>query len=285
MKRVSNVPDIDNYAVYNDRMRRSMWDKAFFMDKVPGTELIIDYGCADGSLIRFLHELFPSMYFIGFDIDPAMVDAANADRTENAWFTCDVDAMLGKIRDLGVDPRRITVNFSSVLHEIFHYDCDRTMISRMLRVVNPRYLVVRDMMYHSDAPEASVSPAAVAQIRDALPAWQVESFERRWGSLSCRRNLAHLILKYKYTENWERECAENYFSYTMEDLKALLDPDGRYKPILLHRYILPWCRYDAQNRLGVDMGDEIATHFSLILQRADAVSDVSLNQHSSRRTL
>lgn len=91
--------------------------------------------------------------------------------------------------------------------------------------------------------------------------------------------------EYKYTENWERECAENYFSYTMEDLKALLDPDGRYKPILLHRYILPWCRYDAQNRLGVDMGDEIATHFSLILQRADAVSGVSLNQHSSRRTL
>ena len=45
------MPDIENYKVYNDRMRRSMWDKAFFMDKIPGTELLIDYGCADGSLI------------------------------------------------------------------------------------------------------------------------------------------------------------------------------------------------------------------------------------------
>ena len=51
-------------------MRRSMWDKAFFMDKVSGAELIIDYGCADGSLIQFLHELFPAMRFIGLTLIP-----------------------------------------------------------------------------------------------------------------------------------------------------------------------------------------------------------------------
>ena len=38
------MAEIENYMVYNDRMRRSMWDKAFFMDKVPGTRLIVDYG-------------------------------------------------------------------------------------------------------------------------------------------------------------------------------------------------------------------------------------------------
>ena len=279
------MPDIDNYAIYNDRMRRSMWDKAFFMDKVPGTELIIDYGCADGSLIRFLHELFPSMRFIGFDIDPSMVGAANALQTENCWFFSDTAAMLQQLRALDVDPRRITINFSSVLHEIFHYDCDRAMITRLIEDVNPHYLVVRDMMFHSGDPDASAPPDAQAQIRRVLPAHQLESFERCWGSLSLRRNLAHLILKYKYTENWERECQENYFSYTMDDLLALLDPDARCSPILLHRYILPWCRHDARNRLGIDMGDEFTTHFSLILQRADAAPTISLNNHPSRRTL
>ena len=38
------MPEIEDYSVYNDRMRRSMWDKAFFMDKVPGTELRDNFG-------------------------------------------------------------------------------------------------------------------------------------------------------------------------------------------------------------------------------------------------
>ena len=271
------MPDIDNYAVYTDRMRRSMWDKAFFMDKAPGTELIIDFGCADGSLIRFLHELFPSMRYIGFDADPAMIEAANRQRSENTWFFSDAEAMLAHIRTLAVDPMRITVNFSSVLHEVFHYDCDRTSITRLIAEVNPRYLVVRDMMYHAADPDAAAPPAAVAQMKRVLPPRQLESFEAHWGPITLRRNLVHLILKYKYTENWERECAENYFSYTMDDLLNLLDPDRKFKPILLHRYILPWCRYDAQNNLGLEMGDAFTTHFSLILSRSPAFPTVSLS--------
>ena len=271
------MPDIDNYAVYNDRMRRSMWDKAFFMDKVPGTELIIDFGCADGSLIRFLHELFPGMRYIGFDADPAMIEAARRSCPENVWFFSDAEAMLAQIRVLGVEPRRITVNFSSVLHEIFHYDCDRASITRLVEDVNPRYLVVRDMMYHADDPDAAAPTDAVARLKRVLPAAQVSDFEQHWGPITLRRNLAHLILKYKYTENWQRECAENYFSYTMDDLQNLLDPTRECAPILLHRYILPWCRYDAQNTLGLEMGEEFTTHFSLILSRSPAFPVVSLN--------
>ena len=271
------MPAIDNYAVYNDRMRRSMWDKAFFMDKVPGTELIIDFGCADGSLIRFLQELFPSVYYIGFDIDPAMVDAANAHGIPNAWFFSDAGAMQEKIRALDIEAKRITVNFSSVLHEIFHYDCDRAMITRLIADLYPRYLVIRDMMFDAANPDAPTPPAAEAQIRRILPAWQVADFEAQWGSIGTRRNLAHLILKYKYTENWARECRENYFSYTMADLTALLDPADEFAPILLSRYILPWCRHDAQNNLGIDMGSSFTTHFSLILARRDGIPAISLD--------
>lgn len=279
------MPDIDNYQVYNDRMHRSMWDKAFFMDKVPGTEMIIDFGCADGSLIRFLHELFPGMRFIGFDADPSMIAAAAAHGTENAWFFSDSGAMQAHIRSLGVDPGRITVNFSSVLHEIFHYDCDRASITLLMAEVNPRYIVVRDMMFDSAEPLAEAPPEAVQQLRRVLPAWQVEDFEAQWGSVALRRNFAHLILKYKYAENWERECRENYFSYSMDDLTALLDPGGRYSPILMHRYILPWCRHDAVNTLGVDPGDEFTTHFSLILARKGDSPVITLNTHPSRRNV
>ena len=271
------MPEIENYSVYNDRMRRSMWDKAFFMDKVPGTELIVDYGCADGSLIRFLHSLFPTMCFIGFDIDPAMIRQANRQRSENTWFFSDPDEMLRMIAALGIERRRIAVNFSSVLHEIFHYDCDRAMITRLIGQIAPRYLVVRDMMFDSPDEQALIPMAAEERIRSLLPAGQLADFENRWGSIRLRKNLAHFILKYKYTENWQRECAENYFSYTLNDLYALLDPQGLYRPVLLSRYILPWCRYDAQNNLGIELGDEMTTHFSIILSRDSGGDWISLN--------
>ena len=271
------MPEIENYSVYNDRMRRSMWDKAFFMDKVPGTELIVDYGCADGSLIRFLHSLFPTMCFIGFDIDPAMIEAANRERSENTWFFSDAEEMLHKIRSLGIERRRIAINFSSVLHEIFHYDCDRSLITRLIDEIAPRYLVIRDMMYHSADDNAPVPSAVQEQIRSVLPKWQVQQFEAQWGSIGVRRNLAHLILKYKYRENWDRECAENYFSYTMDDLTALVDPHNAYAPLLFSRYLLPWCRYDAENNLGIDMGDEFTTHFSLILSLKSTPARPTMN--------
>lgn len=256
---------IENYSVYNDRMRRSMWDKAFFMDKVPGTELIVDYGCADGSLIRFLHSLFPTMCFIGFDIDPEMIAQANRQRSENTWFFSDGEEMLRMIDQLGIERRRIAVNFSSVMHEIFHYDCDRGMITRLIGQIAPRYLVIRDMLYCSDDETARIPAAAAERIRSRVPEQQLADFEARWGSIEIKKNLAHFILKYKYTENWARECSENYFAYTIDDLTALLDPAGAYRSIFENHYILPWCRYDAQNNLGIELGSEMTTHFSMIL--------------------
>ena len=154
------MPEIDNYQVYNDRMRRSMWDKAFFMDKVPGTELILDYGCADGSLIRFLSEIFPAMHFIGFDIDPVMVEKANADRRENTRFYSTMPELLEGIRESGIPGEQITIYFSSVFHEVFHYGFDLSMLKELIRRISPQYLVVRDMMYQSGTDEAMVSAEA-----------------------------------------------------------------------------------------------------------------------------
>ena len=274
------MPEIEDYAVYNDRMRRSMWDKAFFMDKIPGAEVLVDYGCADGSLIRFLQGLFPAMRFVGFDIDPSMVAAARKQGIANAWFCSELPEVLDCLRSLGADAARTAVNYSSVLHEVFHYGTDPEPFRAFVRAVSPRYLVVRDMMYRSADPLAEVPAAAERRVRDLLPAWQVRDFERCWGSIRLRKNLVHLLLKYKYTENWDRECAENYFSYDDAMLAGLLDPDGRYRPIFLSRYILPWVRCDMQDRFGIDPGDECTTHFALILAAKEFCGSLSLNTGS-----
>ena len=271
------MPEIENYNVYNDRMRRSMWDKAFFMDKIPGTELLIDYGCADGSLIRFLHGLFPEMLFIGFDIDPAMVEEARRQNTGNAWFFTQITDVQKQIDELHMTSSRIAINYSSVFHEVFHYGYDPNAFRTFVSAISPQYLVVRDMMYHSDDPEAVVSKEVQQRVRDVLPEGQIRDFENRWGPISLRKNLIHLLMKYSYTENWERECAENYFSYTEEELMRLLDPENRYRRILFYRYILPWFRYDIENRFGIDPGDELTTHYAMILTARKQNDLLSLN--------
>lgn len=261
------MPEIRDYLVYNDRMRRSMWDKAFFMDKIPRAELIVDFGCADGSLIRFLHTMFPSVMFIGYDIDPRMVEAANAEKSENTWFFASIDQVLRQVENLELCGDRIAVNFSSVLHEVFHYSDGHSAVAEFIGALKPRYIVARDMMYISGDDGAKVSEAVLDRLRQRLPQWQVSDFENRWGSVALRKNLIHLLLKYKYTENWPRECDENYFSYTWDDLMAAADPEGNYRPILHSRYILPWCRYDIEETLGIDPGSEVTTHYALILER------------------
>ena len=263
------MPDIDNYAVYTDRMRRSMWDKVFFMDKIPGAELVVDYGCADGSLIRFAHELFPSMRFIGFDIDAEMIARANSYNTENAVFCKSIADISAQIARWNIPPERTVVNFSSVLHEVFHYGYDGRIITDMLAAIKPRYITVRDMMYFSH--EGDTAPhELVKRVRSALPQWQVADFEARWGSIDSLKNLVHLMLKFRYVENWQRECAENYFSYDQAQMLSLLGPDGAYRPVLYNKYFLPWCRFDAEQALGMELGDDFTTHYALVLARRSA---------------
>ena len=272
------MPDIENYQVYNDRMRQSMWDKAFFMDKIPGTVLLIDYGCADGSLIQFLQELFSDMLFIGFDIDPVMIEAARNRQIRNAWFFAAPSEVQEKIRELRVPPSGIAINYSSVLHEVFHYGYDLKTFTAFIRTISPQYLVVRDMMYLSGNPDAAVPEKAVRSVRSVLPARQIRDFENIWGPITLRKNLIHFLLKYNYTENWERECAENYFSYTQDQLMQVLNPEGKYRCILFFRYLLPWIRYNLEKKFSIDPGNELTTHYAMILSAGNPSGLISLNE-------
>ena len=65
-----------NLDTYTSEMAKSVWDKSFFMDKIPGAKCIIDFGCADGTMIHFLAPLFPDIMFVGYDISAELIDRA-----------------------------------------------------------------------------------------------------------------------------------------------------------------------------------------------------------------
>lgn len=67
--------EIANLKVYNDNMRKSLLDKAYFLSFVD-SDTFIDFGCADGSLLKHIHEMFPDKKLIGYDISPEMLQIA-----------------------------------------------------------------------------------------------------------------------------------------------------------------------------------------------------------------
>lgn len=67
--------EIANLKVYNDNMRKSLLDKAYFLSFVD-SDTFIDFGCADGSLLKYIHEMFPDKKLIGYDISPEMLQVA-----------------------------------------------------------------------------------------------------------------------------------------------------------------------------------------------------------------
>ncbi len=60
------LPDLNGYV---QKMEKSLLDKMFFMDKLfDPVENILDFGCANGVLIRAQSYLFPEHSYTGYDI-------------------------------------------------------------------------------------------------------------------------------------------------------------------------------------------------------------------------
>lgn len=104
---------ISNYEVYLKGMRKGLYDKLFFIDKV-GTDIqtIIDFGSADGYLSDIMANIFDCRVY-GYDIDSKMIEIAKQNYSNpNLIFTDN----FGEISE-PVD----VVYASSLIHEIYSY--------------------------------------------------------------------------------------------------------------------------------------------------------------------
>ena len=71
---MEKVADLE---VYVQRMQKSFMDKMFFIDKIfEPIDTILDFGCANGVLIRAMQYLFPEYSYVGYDISEDMIKKA-----------------------------------------------------------------------------------------------------------------------------------------------------------------------------------------------------------------
>ena len=260
------MAEILDFRHYTTEMRKSLIDKIFFMDKLDEqVRAVLDYGCADGVLVDFLASIFPEITFVGYDVSEDMIVAArNRCSAANAGFHCDLGEALRDIDGRGIALDGVSVNLSSLIHEVYSYGTPES-IERFWRDINGsgfRYITIRDMCCDQSAHRPSMKED-VLKVRRCLPAWQIEQFEACHGSLSDNYNLIHFLMKYRYTANWERECAENYLPLTVEQFVGRLSDD--YELVYFDHYVLPFLARTVRQDMDITIKDY--THVKLILRR------------------
>ena len=64
---------INDMVGYLDKMSYGMQDKLFFLDKIE-FDCIVDFGAADGTMLSKVKDVNNSIYTIGYEIDPHIVN-------------------------------------------------------------------------------------------------------------------------------------------------------------------------------------------------------------------
>jgi hypothetical protein len=262
-------PDMaaDYRARYNEDMTRSLGSKLFFMPLLPMAEvgLVTDLGCADGSLLKAVHKVFPYKTYVGVDNDAAQLWALAKNFPEAMGRNYLPHAPDG----LSWSGNKSVLILSSVLHEIFSgpnfkWECQWQEIERK----GYDYIVIRDFglpqwTYHEPTPEAWLLRInGHRDLEDLL-----DSFENRYGHISEMANCLHFLLKCPWRENWEHEMEEDYVAQSRESIIHHTG-SGRYRPIYIKSTTSKAFTQRLADQFGITspMGPP-HTHLEMVLER------------------
>lgn len=271
---MSESPSITDYSTYNTRMNISMVDKLFFVDKIR-PDLVVDFGCAAGTLLKNLSHFCPEWNRIGYDNDINMVTDHSCKESPITTNWDSITTMLQEgviARDangaVSYTPKYKSpaIVLSSVIHEVFHYGSKADIDAFWNKVFNTgfKYIVIRDMVPSRSVDRVSCPNDVKNVYHKFLGTKALTDFERIWGSIENNRNLVHFLLKYKYLEpNWEREVRENYIPIAREDLLAKVPRE--YDVVFHEHYVLPYILQTVRDDMGIELKDP--THMKLILRR------------------
>lgn len=264
LEKVGEIP-ISNPDNYISAMNKSMPDKLFFLNII-NPDVIVDFGCADGTTLLNIKKIKPKITLVGYDLDPIMVQKAR-NKVPSATITSDWN----DIKSLICNYDNPVILLSSVIHEVYSYSRS-SLIKKFWneQVFGDlfKYVVIRDMipttlMQKEDILKFKEDAKKITKLSNKK---YLNSFENIWGLIdNDYRTLVHWLLKYTYIDNWEREVRENYVPLTLETLKKKIP--NNYKITYEKNFVFP----PIKERVLKDFGVEIkhSTHTKMIITRND----------------
>lgn len=236
---------------YNDSMRKPMMDKLFFVDKVDA-DVYIDFGCADGSMINLMNDIFPNSIYLGFDINLTMLKLAKENNKKpNVRFYSDWKLLLFDL-EMNYSGLKKCLIMSSVLHEIEN----KSEFFQFINFKKFDYLVIRDMFLSDDK---YLTVPQLMGVLDKIP----HKLKAHYGSkLFETKNIIQAMFKSYYKHNLAHELKEDYFSFNKSHISEL-EMKYHMKPMHREHFLLTYWKDTLHNDFGFDFGD-LTTHVKLI---------------------
>lgn len=271
------MEEISNIDIYLKRMAATLADKCWWVTHLPPEiTTVVDYGCAQGDLALFLEQRDPGRFrYIGIDNAPAMLalaekNLARMNGSAQAAFYQSI-AAIGERCDVS----HAVLVLNSVMHEVFSYltAAEQAALLTELFGAGFRYVAVRDMNMPSTDVVPFDLPEAIAAIENSPCAnlWReynayLDGAEHHraacWSSTALR--IFEFLLKYKYTDNWDREMRETYYWDWLRLTEAHWR-DAGYRLAFDLRFHIPFLRNQIHADFGLDF--PVDTHRKVLLAR------------------
>lgn len=244
---------INDLNIYLQRMDKTLFDKCWWIDKIPEEiDTIVDFGCATGNLYHMVSLLAGNKYkYIGID------DSAEMRANFNAKG--EVYASLEEALP-HFNPSSSILILNSVLHEIFSYVTNPENFIEKIINIKFQYIAIRDMcisrkpfldfIFYSHYDNV---------IKSSNWCKQWLEFSSHSQHLDGPNLMKEFLLKYWYSENWERECKEKY----LHPWENYFVNNSNYQVEFENEFYIPYVR----NRIHEDFGfwyDE-PTHKKMLL--------------------
>jgi len=241
------IADFDDYI---EGMKMSMEDKLFFVNNLD-FDVIVDFGCANGTFLSLVQNMKPNVKLIGYDLDETMLLKAGSILGEDALLTSSWQQVVLELSKY----ENPLLNLSSVIHEVYSYS-HSSVIKRFWEQQvfggNFKWITIRDMIPSVEIHkgERKSFEEDVKKVRELADPYYLKSFEDKWGSIHNNyRTLVHFLLKYRYTDNWDRELNENYLPVSLETVKKKIP--SSYKIISEEDFIVPFIKEKVMEDFGI----------------------------------
>ena len=258
-----NNEEIQDYDSYLSRMKKSIDDKIFFTSYLGLIDSFVDFGCADGELLKRVHELCPQLQLFGIDNSSSMISMSEPNSSVYQSILSDLPIVPTGTEGLSA------LNLSSVLHEVYNYG-DYEYIKSFMQALKDseyEYIFIRDMYYKNFTRRQCL--VDVDYLSQAIYAYgdtnQIIDFEKIYGRICQDKQRAiHFLLKYTYKENWRREVEENYFSVDFDNF--LYQLENKYKCIHYEYYVNQFIARRIRRDFHIDFYQP--THIKVVLKKS-----------------
>lgn len=225
------MKDLNGYML---RMELAIDEKIKFLKYIDINEydLVVDFGCANGALLRKLRQYNQISTFYGFDTNKEMIDAAKRHLDlYKSYYTNNWEEIK---RELNYSNKSLII-IGSVFHEVD--SMTEIKIVDLCKLFDT--VVIRDMYNESEDKKIVLSGKSVSLLNSKISNHMWLSFSQEWGDpFDNLKQFYHFLLKYEYVDNWENEVTENYFRTDWDFIE--LELDNLFQKVADVKYTLPY---------------------------------------------